>query len=252
MRTSTRLTLLLFACLCLTGTLASFAQQTQFQRFSGKVTDCYGKALSAVHIYIPGISRGTVTDMDGHFIIEAKDKETLYFSYVGMAETRLQLDKNKTSNLIIEMQPRTERHGEVTVRKVVDIIYPESEVFEDDRYIFFRIEKQATFPGKEEELKRYLDRNLQYPKEAFQKRQEGQVTVEFTISRNGNVENAKVTTSVSPALDEEALRVVRSMSQWEPAMQRGRPVESQQSISINFVIEMNSVFTDKIAADSIR
>lgn len=244
MRISNCLTLLLFACLCFTGTLASFAQQTQFQRFSGKVTDCYGKALRTVNIYIPGIGRGTLTDMDGNFTIEAKDKETLYFSHVGMAETRLQLDKNKTSNLIIQMQPRTKRHGEITVRRTVDIVYPDTEPFEDDRYIFCLVEDQAVFPGKEEELERFLDRNLQYPEEAYQKRQEGQVTVEFTISRNGNVENARVTTSVSPALDEEALRVVRSMPQWKPAMQRGRPVESQQSIPINFVIEMISVFTE--------
>ena len=67
--------------------------------------------------------------------------------------------------------------------------------------------------------------------------EEGQVTIEFTIDPKGNVINAQVVKSVSAKLDKEALRIIESMPQWKPGMQRGRPVAVRMSVPIDFVID---------------
>ncbi|MEI3444373.1 MAG: energy transducer TonB [Bacteroides thetaiotaomicron] len=61
--------------------------------------------------------------------------------------------------------------------------------------------------------------------------------MEFTIDRKRNVINAQVVKSVSAKLDKEALRIIESMPQWKPGMQRGRPVAVRMSVPIDFVID---------------
>ena len=51
--------------------------------FKGKVVDTDNNALPKVSIYIPGSMRGTISDSNGNFYIDAKPKETLYFTYAG-------------------------------------------------------------------------------------------------------------------------------------------------------------------------
>ena len=75
------------------------------------------------------------------------------------------------------------------------------------------------FPGGLSGLDEFIKKNIQYPEEAFQAGEEGQVTVEFTIDVNGYVSDAKVTKGVSASLDKEALRIIESMPRWKPGMQ---------------------------------
>ena len=44
--------------------------------FKGKVVDTDNNALPKVSIYIPGSMRGTISDSNGNFYIDAKPKET--------------------------------------------------------------------------------------------------------------------------------------------------------------------------------
>ena len=57
--------------------------------FKGKVVDTDNNALPKVSIYIPGSMRGTISDSNGNFYIDAKPKETLYFTYAGERYYRL-------------------------------------------------------------------------------------------------------------------------------------------------------------------
>lgn len=52
----------------------------------------------------------------------------------------------------------------------------------------------------------------------------GVVLVEFDIEPDGSVANAELKRSLFPALDEQALRIVKEMPRWQPAFKDGRPV----------------------------
>lgn len=224
-------------CICIANTNNVFAQKREFQQFKGKVTNLQGDPIFPVNIIIPGISRGTVSDKNGNFTIKAKNKETLRFSYIGMKDVLIQLNEDSLSELLVQMEPETYQLSDIIVEKKLTVHVNDEDM--PDEYIFDIIECYPEFPGGLTRLKKFLKENLQYPEEAFQAGEEGQVTVDFTIDKSGNVSNARVTKSVSTALDKEALRIIQSLPRWKPGMQRGRPVEVHLSLPVDFVIYLD-------------
>lgn len=77
---------------------------------------------------------------------------------------------------------------------------------------------------------------VRYPRRARQAGIEGRVIVQFVVSADGTVTDAKVARGVHPLLDEEALRAVRQMT-FEPGMQRGEPVPVRMSLPVTFRLE---------------
>ncbi|NBC65150.1 MAG: TonB family protein, partial [Bacteroidetes bacterium] len=76
-------------------------------------------------------------------------------------------------------------------------------------------------------------RNIRYPEMAKEAGIEGTVYVQFVVSENGNVEDAKVIRGIGGGADEEALRVVKEAT-FEPGYQDGKPIRVQYSIPIQF------------------
>lgn len=66
-----------------------------------------------------------------------------------------------------------------------------------------------------------MSRNIKYPTKAIESKIQGRVIVQFVVNKDGSISNAKVVRSVDPDLDKEALRVINSMPQWKPGMQKG-------------------------------
>ena len=213
-------------CICVANTNDVFSQKRELQQFKGKVTNLQGEPVRAVSIYIPGTGRYTSSDMNGDFSVEAKHKETLRFSHIGMKDVLIQLDKDFPSELLVRMKPDTFQINNIFIQKK-QINGPE-------------------FPGGLSGFDEFIKKNIQYPEEAFQAGEEGQVTVEFTIDVNGYVSDAKVTKSVSASLDKEALRIIESMPRWKSGMQLGRPVAVRMSVPINFVIEQDYQVIDSL------
>ena len=93
------------------------------------------------------------------------------------------------------------------------------------------------YPGGMEELMKFLQTHVKYPKEAEEKGQQGRVLVTFVVEKNGSITNAKVVKSVSPELDAEALHVVNMMPRWTPGKQRGEAVRVKFTIPIVFRLQ---------------
>ncbi len=51
----------------------------------GTVTDTTGLPMGDVSVTVKGTSRGTATNKEGHFAIQAASNATLVFSYIGYA-----------------------------------------------------------------------------------------------------------------------------------------------------------------------
>ena len=108
----------------------------------------------------------------------------------------------------------------------------------------------AQFKGGQEALIDYLLQNTRYPAEAMKEEITGEVIVEFVVERNGMITNAKIVKSVAPSLDQEALRVVTNMPNWEPGTKNGLRMRSQLTIPINFkVIREHGKFVDPETMD---
>ncbi|MFT4152452.1 energy transducer TonB [Parafilimonas sp.] len=110
-------------------------------------------------------------------------------------------------------------------------LFPENEA---DRTIFFSMQKPAVFPGGIVAWRTYVSSNLRYPKEAIKKKAAGSVLVEFTVSKEGKVANAKAIQSSNALLNAEAVRLIKNSPGWIPAEENGSRVNTVQRRSVMF------------------
>jgi protein TonB len=60
------------------------------------------------------------------------------------------------------------------------------------------------------------------------------VLVKFVVGRNGGVQEVEILKGSHPALNEEALRVVRKSPKWKPGMVDGHSVRKEFKLPIYF------------------
>jgi len=93
-------------------------------------------------------------------------------------------------------------------------------------------DERAAFPGGSIQLLKYITENIRYPN--TEPDIEGTVYIKFVITKTGEIGQTNVLRSVDPLLDEEALRVVKSLPKWEPAKINEVRVNSWFIIPVNF------------------
>lgn len=110
-------------------------------------------------------------------------------------------------------------------------------VTRDGDEVYIIVEQMPIFPGGDEALRNYVTNNVQYPEEASKKKLQGRVFVSFVVDTNGSTSDVKIARSVHPLLDEEAMRVVKSMPKWSPGKHKGKVVKVSYTIPINFSLK---------------
>ena len=99
------------------------------------------------------------------------------------------------------------------------------------------------FPGGDGALLDYIKKNLRYPQEAKNKGIQGRVIVRFIIETDGSISDVKVVKPVDSLLNNEAVRIVKSMPRWKPGglMSKGKTElkRIKYTIPINFKLDKN-------------
>jgi protein TonB len=93
------------------------------------------------------------------------------------------------------------------------------------------------FPGGVPALYRYLKNHVQYPVSAKEMGYQGTVYLSFVVEKDGSISNVVILRSVGGGCDEEAIRVVKSMPDWSPGTQMGRPVRVIYNLPIKFTLQ---------------
>ncbi len=78
-----------------------------FRTVSGSVTDEDGMPLIGVNIIIQGENRGSITDFDGNFTIEADNNDILVFSYVGYVQQSILVGEKTTIDVTLVADAQT-------------------------------------------------------------------------------------------------------------------------------------------------
>lgn len=132
-----RLTKLIFACTCLiswAGFMASpskvlskgIAKEGSFllndpdlneisvlQPISGTVTDETGAPLPGATVLVKGTTNGTVTDLDGNFVLDVDADAVLQISYLGYAQQEVSV--NGRSTIAVQLDPDSSQLNEFVV-----------------------------------------------------------------------------------------------------------------------------------------
>jgi TonB family protein len=101
---------------------------------------------------------------------------------------------------------------------------------------WFAYQTQPEFPGGENKRMEYLTSSVVYPKAAREAGIQGIVYVTFMVEKEGNISDVKILRGVHPLLDEETLRVIRSMPLWKPGMIDGKPVRVRFNMPVKFTL----------------
>ncbi len=96
------------------------------------------------------------------------------------------------------------------------------------------------YGGGNEEFKKFIAKNLRYPKKALEAKIEGKVLVGYEIDDNGIVHNPRVLRSLGYGCDEEALRVV-SLLRFKKVKNRGVRVRMNTKTNIVFKLPKMSI-----------
>jgi TonB family protein len=94
----------------------------------------------------------------------------------------------------------------------------------------------ASYPGGNDELVRFILKNIKYPKKAKTNNIEGTVEVRFAVEANGDITDITVTKSIDQYLDDEAIRIVKKMPKWTPCIIDGETLTSYFILPISFAI----------------
>lgn len=101
------------------------------------------------------------------------------------------------------------------------------------------------YPGGDAALCDYIKKNLRYPQEAKKKGIQGRVIVRFIIETDGSISDVKVVKPVDSLLNNEAVRIVKSMPRWKPGglMSKGKTElkRIKYTIPINFKLDNNKM-----------
>lgn len=110
---------------------------------------------------------------------------------------------------------------------------PNTEPSEDNR-VFEVVEQMPSFPGGQSALFEWLSTNTKRPEESVKTKTQGRVIVTFTVECDGSITNPRIWKSVSPDLDEEAIRLIESMPHWIPGRQNGQTVRVKYTLPVSF------------------
>lgn len=95
----------------------------------------------------------------------------------------------------------------------------------------------ASYPGGDAAMQEFIKENLKYPEMSKAMGIEGTVNVQFTVKPDGSVGSIKIVRMIDPDLEQEAIRLVKTMPAWIPASDGGTPVESTATVAIPFTLE---------------
>lgn len=98
--------------------------------------------------------------------------------------------------------------------------------------VFTRVENPPYYSRGMTAFADYIHNNIQYPKEAIENKKEGAVSIQFIIDEDGKLSDFKKISDVGFGLEEEAIRLIKNSSGWNPGIQNGHkvPVEIVQQI----------------------
>ena len=149
-----------------------------------------------------------ITDVNGNFTLEVEQGDTITVQYIGFIDRSIKLSEMSRDKLnIITLIFNESALGEVVAGIVPEVrirgtapVIKREDTFEE-----------ASFPGGSTALTQYI--------------------------KTGSLSNIKVEKSLVPILDEEAIRVLKSMPKWTPAKKNGKVVKSHATVPFTFKVE---------------
>jgi protein TonB len=111
------------------------------------------------------------------------------------------------------------------------------ELIPEETKIYVNVKEMPEFPGGITALMKYISDNLIYPEEAIRNNVQGRVVLKFVVEPDGTVGRTEIISGIDQALNDEAVRVVKSLPTFKPGKNDGVPVPVWFIIPVLFKLE---------------
>ena len=111
------------------------------------------------------------------------------------------------------------------------------EVIEQSDKVFEVVDEMPSFPGGQSALFDFMAKNIKYPEVAEDNGIQGRVILTFIVKKDGALSDVRVAKSVDPALDKEAVRLIKSMPKWSPWIEKGQFVNVKFTVPVTFRLQ---------------
>jgi len=108
----------------------------------------------------------------------------------------------------------------------------------DNEYKEVILDRTPMYIGGTETVGKELTFNVKIPHEAFESRQSGKVVIRLSINEKGEITNYEINKSYGYGLDEEVLRVVKTLKHWLPGIYQGKVIATK--INIPYKLKMTT------------
>jgi periplasmic protein TonB len=149
------------------------------------------------------------------------------------------VEEVKVETRLATMDEMADATGDIAPPENIQLVETTDKVIEkvEEQGVWF-VEEPATFKGGDlASFTQWVLEHTSYPQEASEAGIFGKVIVQFSVNREGRVCDVKVTRSVHPSLDAEAIRVINESPKWKPAKQSGNAVKQNFTIPIQFSLQ---------------
>lgn len=196
--------------------------------------DFSGKDSTIIILTIPPIEK---PDVDIPLPIQPKTPTVKYIAPVVRPDEQVFNEYIPTVEDLINKNPGTETvEGNIYGTDIIDGV-KEIEISEVEPEIekpYTWVEEMPSFIGGDRELINFLVDNLQYPEIAKRAGVEGKIILTFIVDKSGKIKEVEVLKGIGAGCDEEAMRVINSMPNWNPGKQNGKPVITKINIPVVF------------------
>lgn len=175
----------------------------------GRVIDENGEPLVGANILVKGTSKGTTSDVNGNFTLDADGNKEIAVNYIGYEPVTLPVDTGK--DMLIAMNESKDVLNEVVV-------------------VGYGTERKKNFTGSVARVeptmlqpvpvigfkayKKYLKKNMIRPTNEECAKLKGEVVLTFHVDKKGRPVNIKIKNSLCASADKEAIRLVEEGPDW--------------------------------------
>jgi len=186
-----------------------------------------GKKAQTTNCYVPVVEPDTTEFVKCYDYVEMPDT----------TEKKIIKQKTKkiTTTKAVEPEPEPETTCYILILDEPIREQPIDTDTTDKVYDFVPV--KARFLGGEQALMKWINDNLNYPVVAVENEIQGVVFVRFIVRSDGRIDGVKIGRGIHPALDNEAIRLVKEMPRWKAGENNnGQKVSSYFTLPIKFIL----------------
>ena len=106
---------------------------------------------------------------------------------------------------------------------------------EPDDEPIYNPSKKSVFPGGFSALQKFIVNHTEYPIPAKENNIQGTVFLRFEVTKTGKIGKVSVlNTKIDRLLQNEAVKVIKTLPEFKPGMQNGKPVNVWFSVPVSF------------------